>query len=471
MKYLNELYDCDYTIEIHGIKINSKEVEPGDLFVCVMGIKCDRHDFIEDAIKNGAVAIVASRKVNSSVPVIYVKDTNAELPLLMARFCDYPEKELSLIGVTGTNGKTTVAELIQDLMGEDCAYIGTNGISCKEFNEPIRNTTPDVDRMYPYLKRFKDAGCKYVSMETSSEAFLRHRLDPFTFKVTILTNITEDHLNVHKTIKNYVKCKCELFKKTIKGGTSILNYDDKHYKEVRACCPEKVITYGRKRGADLRIKKVELAPNNTNIWFTYNKKDYHILSPLLGTFNVDNLMASLLAVTTFGYSMEEAIGRIQNIKPVLGRMESLSFGEPYQIILDYAHTPDALDNILNFLNQIKKNRIITITGSAGGREKEKRKDMGRIVLEKSDHVIFTMDDPREEDVNDIIDDLIGSCPLTNYERIEDRVKAIHKALDMARKDDIILLAGKGRDNYMAIGKEYLPYSDYDEVVKYFKKKK
>ena len=470
MKKLNELFEGAAPVEISGIKINSKEVVPGDLFVCTMGVNCDRHDFVDDAIKRGAVAIVASKPLQVTVPVIYVEDTNRELASLMARFTDYPDKKLSLIGVTGTNGKTTVAELVQDLMGEECAYIGTNGIDCSQFHEAIRNTTPDVDRMYLYLKRFYDAGCRYVSMETSSEAFYRHRLDDFHFDVTILTNITEDHLNVHKTIENYVECKCQLFAKTAPGGTSILNYDDPHYEKVRSYCKEKVLTYGYLEEADLWIQQVQLAVDHTTIMFRFLDKSYTITSPLIGSFNVVNLAASLLVLVAYGYSMEEAIARIPQIQPVLGRMELLSFGQPYQIVLDYAHTPDALDQILTFLNQIKKGRIITLTGSAGGRETEKRSGMGKVVLEKSDYVIFTMDDPRNEDVNTIIDQLIGDSSNTNYERICDRTEAIHKALSMAQANDIVLIAGKGRDNYMAVGNEYLPYCDYDEVEKYFKEK-
>ena len=197
---LNELYDCPYDVEIKGIKMNSKEVVPGDLFICTKGVTADRHDYVEDAIHHGAVAIVASRKIDVSVPVIYVEDTNRELPHLCSKFYRNPQDQLALVGITGTNGKTTVAMLIQDLLGSDiCGYVGTNGIKCHAFQESIRNTTPDVDRMIPYLRRFADSGCKIVSMETSSEAFFRKRLDLFQFQVSVLTNITQDHLNIHKT--------------------------------------------------------------------------------------------------------------------------------------------------------------------------------------------------------------------------------------------------------------------------------
>lgn len=470
MKKLSELYDTKIDIMIKGIKINSKEIEPGDLFVCTMGVGVDRHDYVEDAISRGAVAIVASKKIDVSVPVIYVENTNQELPLLMAKFTDYPDEKIDLIAVTGTNGKTTVAEMIQELLGkETCGYMGTNGITCSRFSESIRNTTPDMDRFYPYLRRFVESGCKVLSMEASSEAFYRHRLDSISFDVTILTNITEDHLNVHKTLENYIECKCDLFRHTKPGGVSVLNHDDKNYERVRACCKEKVLTYGTHSESDLKILSYELKSDQTIIWYHYEGKDYEVVSPYVGEFNVFNLSASILACCAYGKEIETVFSRVGQMDKIEGRMELLDFHQPYQIVLDYAHTPDALDKILTFLNQIKKKRIITVTGSAGGRERAKRPAMGRVVLEKSDYVIFTMDDPRCESVDAIIDDLVSDSTLTHYERIIDRSHAIRKAFDMAEKDDIVLIAGKGRDNYMAINEEYLPYSDYEEIQKYFSK--
>ena len=224
MKTLKDLYSFCPSIEIKGIKINSKNVEPGDLFVCTMGVNADRHDFVDDAINNGAVAIVASKEISVNVPVVYVDNTNQELINICRKFYNNPDSKLDLIGITGTNGKTTTALIIQDLIGNDiCGYQGTNGIICSKFNEHIVNTTPDADRLYMYFDRFVEAGCKYLSIETSSEAFFRHRLDTLKFKVGILTNVTEDHLNIHKTIENYVSCKKELFKQVSSDGYSILN--------------------------------------------------------------------------------------------------------------------------------------------------------------------------------------------------------------------------------------------------------
>ena len=468
MKKLGELYDGFGDTEIKGIKINSKECEPGDLFVCTMGVTADRHNFVGEAINNGAVAFVASKELPIDAPVIYVEDTNKELPLLCSKFYDHPEDKLKLIGVTGTNGKTTVASILQDLLGDDyCGYMGTNGIKCNAFNESIVNTTPDADRLYKYFNRFVEAGIDFLSMETSSEAFYRHRLDNIKFKVGILTNITQDHLNIHGTLENYVECKKQLFKQVSDDGFSILNIEDKHFIEVNKVAHGTVLTYGRGL-ADLQIKKVEEFADKTLITIKYKIETYDIESPLLGDFNVYNLCAAILALLALGFDIKKIISRIKYIKVPAGRCEFLDYGQNYKIMLDYAHSTDAFTKLYSLLNKVKQGRIITVTGSAGGREHEKRKDMGKVVLENSDYVIFTMDDPRNEDVNSIIDDLVStSSDKTNYERVLNRKEAIFKALSMANENDIVLIAGKGIDNYMAIGDRYEPYCDLDVIKEYF----
>ena len=470
MKKLNELYDCLYETMIKDIKINSKECEAGDLFVCTMGVTADRHDFVADAVAHGAVAVVASKKIETSVPVIYVEDTNKELTLLAKRFFDHPEEKLKIIGVTGTNGKTTVASIIQDLMGRDiCGYMGTNGIISHNFQEPIVNTCPDADRLYKYMHRFVESGNQYLSMEASSEALFRNRLWGVSFDVAIFTNITEDHLNIHKTKENYVAAKLKLLELLSPTGVAILNIDDANYEQERAVCKTKIMTYGKKEST-LQIVSCTQTSSHTQIEYRYQGKTYVVESKLLGEFNAYNLAAAILTLLHYGYAMEDIVSRVKNIRVLPGRMEFLDFGQEYSIILDYAHTPDAFQKLYEVLEQIKKTRIITVTGSAGGREKEKRGRMGKIVLDHSDYVIFTMDDPRTEDVDTIIDELLTlSNDHKNYERCTDRKTAIWKALSLAKKDDIVLIAGKGRDNYMALATGYVPYCDYDVIRDYFTK--
>ena len=474
MKRLKELYP-EYKgedVEIQGIKINSKEVKPGDIFVCTLGVTTDRHDFIDEAIKNGASAVVVSRDIQLQIPTIKVENTNRELPLLASRFYDHPEKELKLLAVTGTNGKTTVTSITQDLLGKDiCGYLGTNGIICSHFNEPIINTTPDSDRLYGYFRRFIDSGCAYLSIETSSESYFRHRLDNLEFEVGVITNITEDHLNIHKTIENYVSCKQQLLRQVRVGGTCILNTEDRYFSSCRDLVPadRHLLTYGKSPEATLRIIDYQLGDSSTKITLSYSGKTYTTDSPLLGEFNIYNLCASLLTLVALGYSFPTILKRVFAIQPPKGRVQFLHFGQPYTIVLDYAHTPDAFTQLYPLLHAIQKGKLITVTGSAGGREKEKRPLMGKIVLENSDHVIFTMDDPRNENVEEIIDQLISLRPDRSYEKIIDREQAIRHALEIAEPQDIVLIAGKGIDNYMAINNEYLPYSDLEVIQNFFNK--
>ena len=465
MKKLNELYPCASDIEINDIKINSKEVKKGDLFVCIKGVTCDRNKYIEEAISNGASAIVTDLDLILDVPIIKVNNPNKELPILCKKFYNFNYNYFKIIGVTGTNGKTTVASIIKDLIGDTCGYIGTNGLKSKNINEAIRNTTPDADRLYKYFELLKDDNCNVISMEASSEAFYRHRLDTLLFDIGIITNVTEDHLNIHKTLDNYLDCKKELIKHVKNDGYSILNIDDKYFEDFKKVAKGHILTYGKKE-SDLQIVSFKELSNKTNITLKYKNINYNLDSPLLGEYNIYNLCAAILALISLNYTIKDILNRIKYITIPEGRCEFLDFRQDYKIVLDYAHTTDAFNKMYKFLSKIKTGRIITVTGSAGGREKEKRGFMGKVILENSDYVIFTMDDPRYEDVDDIVNDLISKSNNTNFERIIDRKKAIKKALSIAKKDDIVLIAGKGRDNYMAIKNQYVLYNDFD-VIKNF----
>ena len=465
MKKLSELYKNHSDILINDIKINSKEVAKGDLFVCINGVNVNRNDFITDAIENGASAIVTNKDLKLNIPVIKVDNPNDELVKLCKKFYDFKRKDFKIIGVTGTNGKTTVASIIKDMIGDSCGYIGTNGIISKRINKRIKNTTPGADRLYKYFKELKKDGCNIISMETSSEAFYWNRLAGIKYDIGIVTNVTEDHLNVHKTLKNYIKCKEKLVKNVKDNGYSILNIDDKYYDIFKCVSKGKILTYGKKEST-LQIINYKEYIDKTEISLKYNNNIYNIISPLTGEYNIYNLCAAILALIALNYNINEIIDRINNITIPNGRCEFLNFGQKFNIVLDYAHTTDAFLKLYKFLNKVRKGRLITVTGSAGGREKEKRGSMGKVILDNSDYVIFTMDDPRYEDVNEIINDLVSKSNKKNYERIINREEAIKKAFEIADENDTILIAGKGRDNYMAIEDKYIEYNDYDVIKKY-----
>lgn len=468
MKKLNELIDCDYDILISGIKTDSREVKPNDLFVCIHGLYSDHHDFIDQAIEKGAVALIVDRQIKTDALTILVKDTNEALIDLCQKFYDDPTSKLKVIGVTGTDGKTTTASMIQQLLDgfSKTAYIGTNGCQYLNCQIPASNTTPVPEKLYDYLNTLVKKQIDTVSLEVSSEALLHGRVAKIAFDVAILTNITEDHLNIHKTLENYVNAKAKLFEQVKEDGFCILNKDDPNCDTIASHCRGKIVTYGENEGSDFLISDIRYG-KFTKFKLIFGNEEVWIESPYLGKYNVWNLTAAFIVGILSGYDRQALIEKIKQMQPIMGRCEQLYFGQDYRIILDYAHTENAIRNVLSTIQNLKGNKVISITGSAGGREKEKRKGMGKAVLELSDFVIFTMDDPREEDVNSIIDDLIKDSKKTNYMRIIDRKKAITYALDIAQKDDIVIVLGKGRDPYMAIGKEYVSYSDLEVIQRYF----
>ena len=468
MKNLLKLYNQDVTI--NEVKTNSQDINENDLFACIKGVNVDRHGFIGDAIKCGASFLIVSKGSNYSVPYVKVRNVERELvKLLKYVYDDY--SKIDLIGVTGTDGKTTTASIIRDMLTpDDCAYMGTVGVSGKNWKEDIKNTTPAIETIYYYLDRFAKEGYKYLSMEVSSEGLYRKRLEGLKFKRAIITNVTEDHLNIHKTMENYIGCKRMLFNKLDKDGIAILNRDDLHYDKFKNVNRKK-LTYGENKYSDLRIVSYELKEDSTTINYRYKKKDYLVESPLVGKFNAYNLSAALLTMLSLGYTFDECINKlVKRVKRPQGRVDYLDYGTDYKVLIDYAHTENSIKELLTFLNAVKKNRIITVTGAAGGREKENRPRKGKILQELSDVVVYTMDDPRYESVREIIDMMIDRSK-DNYIIEEDRVKAIAKALDMAKKDDIVAIIGKGSDTYMAIEDRKDYFSDFDEVDKYFKNKK
>ena len=471
MKKLSELYNGYPDIDIKGIKINSKEVEKGDLFVCTMGVTADRHDFIDSAISNGAVALVVSKDVSASVPVIKVKNTNEELPLLCAKFYDNPEDKLTMIGVTGTDGKTSVTTITQTLLGNDiCGYMGTNGRSCKEFNKDTNNTTPDSDKLYGYLDEFVKAGCSCVAMETSSEAFFRGRLTGINYSIGAITNITKEHLNIHGSFENYIECKCQLFKQIDKDGYAILNKDDEFYETVKKCCDCNVYTYGAKEDNTLQIKNFTVRPDKTLITYRYNNKDYDVISPLLGDFNVYNLACAILICIAYGKKIEDILPNIDKLF-VSGRLDMLpNIGQDFYVMVDYAHTPNGISKLLNFVHTLDVNRSIVVIGSAGERDYLKRPLMGKTVVDNASYAIFTYEDPRSEEPIDIINMMISDIKEdhNNFEIVVDRSEAIKRAIDMAKEKDIVLVLGKGNETYQKLKNETIYFNDIEEAMKYLK---
>ena len=466
MKKLNELIDCEYDINIEGIKINSKEITKGDLFVCTDMGTLDRHQFIDDAIEKGAVAAIVKNDVGEkSIPIIKVPNPNALLPIIESKFYDHPEDKMTMIGVTGTDGKTSVATIMQVLLGDDkCGYIGTNGFNCRAVSGPTNNTTPDADKLYGYFDTFVKNGCHYCSMEVCSEALMRGRTANLLFDVTILTNITSEHLNIHGSLENYIKDKCKLFAQTKPEGYCILNKDDEHFEQAKSQASGKVLTYGKDEDNDLYFKNIRLMPGKNYFTIVYQNHEYEIESNFPGLFNIYNLSACILALLALGYDIDEIKARIPLIK-VSGRLEMIDRGQDFYVMVDYAHTPNGIQKLLEYIRLLPVKRSIVVIGQAGERDPYKRKDVGKIVSDNCDHAIFTYEDPRSEDPKDIINMMIENIKdKNNYSIIIDRHKAIEKAINLAKKEDIVLILGKGNETYQKLKDKTIYFNDIEEAI-------
>ena len=464
MKKLNELLETELDVNVNGIKINSKEVENGDMFVCIHGVKTDRHDFIDEAIKNGASCIVGEKDIDCSIPYIKVKNTNYILPELCRKFYDFDRLNLKIIGVTGTDGKTTTSTSIQYLIGRDkCGYIGTNGVDCEKFTKDSPNSTPDPTLLYKYFKEFYEAGCEYVVMEASSEGFLRGRLDDLYFQAGGYTNISWEHINVHGSFDNYVKCKLRCASQT--KGKFIINYDDEYHDMFKEKSLNS-LSYGENPKCDLYIKDYTVTPRYTNVSFVYLGHEYSFISPLLGKFNVSNLACAMLICLSLGFDMETLIENAMNID-VSGRVEMINMGQDFQVMVDYAHTPNGIKSILDFVRVLNVRRAIVVIGSAGERDYKKRPVMGRTVIDNADYAIFTYEDPRSEDPLDIIKQMVSEVDdKDKYEIVVDRSLAIKRAIDIAEKDDIVLVLGKGNETYQKLKDKVIYFNDIEECKKW-----
>lgn len=455
-------------LDIKGIKTNSNDIEKGDLFVCIKGVNVDRHEYIDQAIKKGAIALITAKDVETSVPYVKVEDPNAILEDLYRDFYDNPQDKLTIIGVTGTDGKTTTTTSIQTLIGSDiCGYIGTNGYSCAKFSKDTDNTTPSIDKLYQYFSEFVEAGCKYVAMETSSEAFYYQRLKNIEFEISGYTNIDSEHLNTHKTLDNYIDCKKQLFRQT--KTYSILNSNDKHFNDVIDAA-KKPLTYGYKQTDDLYIKEYKIYPNKTDISFIYEDKQYDIVSPLLGKFNIENLSCALLICLKLGFDINELINNISKLN-IDGRMQAINLGQNFHLVVDYAHTPNGLNRLFEFLKILDVNDVIIVMGQAGERDPFKRKIVGELLVKNADHVILTYEDPRSEDIRSIIDMMLENVKdYDNYEIIIDRHEAIAHAVNIAKENDIVLILGKGNETYEKLKDGTIYFNDIEEAIEALEKR-
>lgn len=439
-----------------NLKVDSRKVEKGDTFIALRSVN-DGHQYIPDAIKNGAEMIICEEGIYD-VPTLIVPDTRKYLIDYLKLNYYSKIEELKLIGVTGTNGKTTSCFLLYQALnklGIKCAYIGTIGFYIDDKITDLNNTTPDILDLYEMLLRCVQDGVKYVAMEVSSHALDMCRVDGLEFDYAIFTNLTQDHLNYHKTMKKYAIAKQKLFKMLRKNGKSIVNIDDRYR---RYFLSDESITYGFKP-CKYRISKYDIM-NNEAI-FTVNKDIYKI--KLLGKHNVHNMLNVITVLTDMKIDRNKIKAIVSELVAPPGRMDIIHYNDK-AIIVDYAHTPDAVEKIIKAVREFAKSKIYTVVGCGGNRDKTKRPIMAKIATDLSDYVIFTSDNPRHEDPNEIINDMVDTLDNTNYEIEVNREKAIKKGIQKLTNNDILLLLGKGHETYQIIGDKKIDFDDKKVVL-------
>jgi len=448
-----------------NIKIDSRKVEKGDTFVAIKGATVDGHDYVNNAYEKGAIKAIVEHKVDCPIEQEIVEDSNKWLTEYISNTYSKEVNEMNLIGVTGTNGKTTTAYLVYQALnklGSKTAYAGTIGfyLPDEDFIE-LPNTTPDILDLYELLLTAKSKDCKNVMMEVSSHALDQERVKGLNFKVAAFTNLTQDHLDYHKTMDKYLEAKMLILKQL--EGPMIVNADDKYAINFENNY-NNVLTYG-KNGKDYKIEEYHDTDKGTYIKFSNKDKTYEVETNLRSTFNVYNYLTMLSLINNLGYSIEDIIKITPSIYPPKGRCEIIKVKDG-EAVIDYAHTPDAVEKIVDAFTENKKGRVITIVGCGGDRDPKKRPIMGNIAATKSDYVIFTSDNPRTEDPQKIMDDILKGVNTNNYEVELDRKKAIVKALDMIKKDDVVLILGKGHEDYQILGHTKVHLDDSEEVRKY-----
>lgn len=458
------------SMKISGIACDSRNVKPGNVFVCITGYETDGHKYAKTAVENGAVAVIAEHDLPTvDVPCVIVDNTRKAMSEMAATFYNYPYKKFKLIGITGTNGKTTTTYLIKSILehlGKKVGLIGTNQNMIGDMIMETSRTTPDSLELMQLFDMIASHNVDYVVMEVSSHALALERVTACTFDVGAFTNITQDHLDFHKTMEEYLAAKSILFNIC---STGVVNIDDSRsgYIIDNARC-QNMITYGINQDCDLKASNIILKEDGVKFDVNYGGMEEHVDLPIPGEFSVYNALTAIGCCLAENIPLDLVVDGLHSAKGVKGRIEIVKTpGTNYTVIIDYAHTPDGLLNVINAIRGFAKGRIVTLFGCGGDRDASKRPIMGKIAGELSDFCIVTSDNPRTEDPEKIIEQVVEGVKQTecDYEVITNRFSAIEYALDHAKKNDIILLAGKGHETYQVLGKDTIKFDEREIVQK------
>jgi len=455
---------------VESIAYDSRRVQRNGLFVALRGEKNDGHEFIGQAIENGASVIVAEREEkNPRATCLLVENTRPALADLAATFYGLPARRLKLAAVTGTNGKTTTTFLIKHICekaGLRCGLIGTVRYEIGERVLPAARTTPESLDLQELLAQIANAGCRAAAMEVSSHALTQERVRGLEWDVAVFTNLTQDHLDYHGTMENYFESKAKLFvqlaqQQKKRKPVAVVNMDDHYGEQLLDKIGKKisVITFGMGVRADFRASNYRMEFGGTSYQLDARGKSYLVRLPLIGRFNVANSMAALAAANALGLNLREAVLSLGKSPQVPGRLEMVPAKRKFQVFVDYAHTPDALLNVLKTLRQLEPGRLIVVFGCGGDRDRQKRPLMGRIADQNADYSIITSDNPRKEDPNVIISEIEKGFGSDRYEKVAGRAEAIARAIALAQPRDIILIAGKGHETYQEFADHTVPFDD------------
>ncbi|AKP79282.1 UDP-N-acetylmuramoyl-L-alanyl-D-glutamate--2,6-diaminopimelate ligase [Priestia aryabhattai] len=470
----------EQNIDITSIEMDSREVKPGALFICIDGYTVDGHSFAQMAVEKGAVAILAEKPVDVEVPVVRVKSTKRAMAVLADAFYNQPTQKMHLIGVTGTNGKTTITHLIEHIFKSQhkkTGLIGTIEIRIGDTSYDVKNTTPESLTLQKTFNQMVEENVEVAMMEVSSHALDLGRVHGCDFDVAVFSNLTQDHLDYHHTMEDYRRAKGLLFAQLgnaynhTRPKFAVLNVDDVATEEYIKNTAATVITYGIDRESDIRATNIQITNSGTTFDLTTPTETVSVEMKLIGKFSVYNVLAATAACLVSGLPLSVIVEEIKVLEGVSGRFEVVDAQQDFTVIVDYAHTPDSLENVLKTVKEFAKRNIYVIVGCGGDRDRTKRPIMARIAAEYSTQAILTSDNPRSEDPLAILKDMEEGLDTDNYVTIADRAEAIRYAVETAHADDVIVIAGKGHETYQIIGKKVFDFDDREVARKMIEERK
>lgn len=462
-------------LNVQAISCDSRKVTKGALFVALQGGQHNGAEFIKDAIRNGASIVVSSEKMNVQraayprVCFLTADDPKEFLAGATRRFYGNPSAQVKTIGITGTNGKTTVSYLIESILavsGHKSGVIGTVNYRIAGKITPSLNTTPDFVFNQHFLSMLAKKHIPYCVMEVSSHALDQRRVEFIDFRTAIFTNLTSDHLDYHKSRERYFAAKAQLFTQLGPGGIAIINIDDIYGRQLRSMTDAKVITYGMTHQADVTAKDVRMSFAGNRFFIAYGGEEIEVQAKLIGKFNIYNMLAAVAACKAEGISLKVIKKGIERLAFVPGRLEAVAAGQDFPVFIDYAHTEDALENVLSTVREVSEARVILVFGCGGDRDKSKRPLMGKVASQLADIAIVTSDNPRSEPPQSIIDQIAAGFQRNNYKIVVNRKDAIHQALAMAGQGDLVLIAGKGHEDYQILADQKIDFNERQVIKEY-----